>query len=275
MNEEYKDRASLSSRVMDHSSQENVTIQLCDITYRYDDRDILSAFSASIAAGSFYAVMGPNGCGKTTLLRLVAGLLHPQRGAVAVQGRDVRHYSARELAQRIAFVRQHPQTDFDFSAFETVLMGRNPYQHRLQNESQRDWEIVERCMKQTNTWHLRFAKPGEMSGGELQRVMLARALAQETPIMLLDEPLANLDIAHQFEMLQLLRDINREQHKTLLLVIHDLNMALQYCDSLLLLHHGGIRYQGPIAQGLTSDNIEEVFGVRATLSDGTIQLSSK
>lgn len=268
MDEEYKDPVS-------HSSQENVMVQFRDVFYRYDERDILSDFSATIAPGSFYAVMGPNGCGKTTLLRLVAGLLHPQRGTVAVQGRDVRQYSARELAQRIAFVRQQPQTDFDFSAFETVLMGRNPYQRRLQNESQHDWEIVERCMKQTNTWHLRFAKPGEMSGGELQRVMLARALAQETPIMLLDEPLANLDIAHQFEMLQLLRDINREQHKTLLLVIHDLNMALQYCDSLLLLHHGGIRFQGSIAEGLTPDNIEEVFGVRATLTPGTIQLSSK
>lgn len=253
---------------------DNVMIQLRDLVYRYDERDILSGITASIAPGSFYAVMGPNGCGKTTLLRLVAGLLHPQQGIVEVAGRDVRHYSARELAQRVAFVRQQPQTDFDFSAFETVLMGRNPYQHRLQNESQHDWEIVERCMKQTNTWHLRFAKPGEMSGGELQRVMLARALAQETPIMLLDEPLANLDIAHQFEMLRLLSDICHEQHKTLLLVIHDLNMALQYCDSLLLLHQGGIRYQGPIAEGLTPDNIEEVFGVRATLSNGTIHLSS-
>lgn len=250
-------------------------IELRDTTYRYADRNVLDHVDARIESGAFYAVMGANGCGKTTLLRLVSALLHPQQGTVKVDGRDVRQYSARQLAQRIAFVRQQPQTDFDFSAFETVLMGRSPYQHRLQNESGRDWEIVERCMKQTNTWHLRFAKPAEMSGGELQRVMLARALAQETPIMLLDEPIANLDIAHQFEVLELLRSINREQHKTLLLVIHDINMALQYCDSLLLLHGGGIRYQGPIAQGLTPENIAEVFGVRAIPHDGVMQLSKQ
>jgi iron complex transport system ATP-binding protein len=158
-------------------------------------------------------------------------------------------------------VRQYPQTDFEFSAFETVLMGRNPYQRRLQNESQEDWDIVERCMKQTNTWHLRFAKPGEMSGGELRRVMLARALAQQTPIMLLDEPLANLDLAHQYEILELLRNINRNEGKTILIVIHDLNMALHYCPGLLLLHGQRVHYFGSTAAGLTPENIQCVFGI--------------
>ena len=128
-------------------------------------------------------------------------------------------------------------------------------------------------MKQTNTWHLRFAKPNQMSGGELQRVMIARALAQQTPILLLDEPVSNLDISHQFEILDLLRQINREQHKTILLVIHDLNMAWQYCDRLLLLHQGGIQYQGPTREGLTPDNIATVFGVTATLTSDNIHLS--
>jgi ABC-type cobalamin/Fe3+-siderophores transport system ATPase subunit len=218
----------------------------------------------------FYAIMGANGCGKTTLLRLIAGLLTPQEGDITIDGTSVSQYSARQLAQRMAFVRQHPQTDFEFSAFETVLMGRNPYQHRLQNESEADWQIVEQCMKQTNTWHLRFAKPNQMSGGELQRVMIARALAQQTPILLLDEPVSNLDIAHQFEILDLLQQINSEQRKTILLVIHDLNMAWQYCHRLLLLHQGGIQYQGPTREGLTPDNIATVFGVSATLTADNI-----
>ena len=225
--------------------------------------------------GDFYAIMGANGCGKTTLLRLIGGLLTPQEGEVCLDGKNVLHHTARQLAQRMAFVRQHPHTDFEFSAFETVLMGRNPYQHRLQNESEADWKIVEQCLRETNTWHLRFAKPNEMSGGELQRVMIARALAQETPILLLDEPVSNLDIAHQFEILDLLRRINREQHKTILLVIHDLNMAWQYCDRLLLLHQGGIQYQGPTREGLTPNNIATVFGVSATLTADNIHLSPR
>ena len=250
-------------------------ITLRNITCRYGDKTVLQHLDTRFEEGGFYAIMGANGCGKTTLLRLVAGLLTPQEGEVMLDGTNVLHYSARQLARCMAFVRQHPHTDFEFSAFETVLMGRNPYQHRLQNESEADWQIVEQCLRQTNTWHLRFAKPNQMSGGELQRVMIARALAQQTPILLLDEPVSNLDIAHQFEILDLLRQINREQHKTVLLVIHYLNMAWQYCDRLLLLHQGGIQYQGPLREGLTPQNIATVFGVTATLTDDNIHLSPR
>ncbi len=248
-------------------------ITLNDISYSFGRRTVLDGIATRFEEGGFYAIMGANGCGKTTLLRCVAGLLTPQQGEVLIGGKSVRDLSAREMAQRVAFVRQHPQTDFEFSAFETVLMGRNPYQHRLQNESERDWQIVEQCMKQTHTWHLRFAKPHEMSGGELQRVMLARALAQQTPILLLDEPISNLDISHQFEILELLRTINRNEGKTILLVVHDLNMALRYCRQLLLIHEGKVHYQGPIAEGLTPQHIRTVFGVQATLNEGTLRLS--
>ena len=144
----------------------------------YGDRTVLDGLDATVRQGGITAVMGPNGCGKTTLLRCIGGLLQPTSGEVAIDGTPVLHYSARAMAQKVAFVRQHAQTDFDFSAFETVLMGRNPWQHRLQNESQADRDIVERCMRQTGTWHLRFSTPAQMSGGELQRVMIARALAQ-------------------------------------------------------------------------------------------------
>lgn len=256
-------------------------IVLHDVSYGFGSRrsdlgaavPVLEGMDARFERGGFYAVMGANGCGKTTLLRLVAGMLVPQTGSVTVEGRDVRLFSARELAQRMAFVRQHPQTDFEFSAFETVLMGRNPYQRHLQNESERDWKIVEQCMRQTGTWHLRFAKPSQMSGGELQRVMLARALAQQTSIMLLDEPISNLDISHQFDILDLLRTINSEEHKTVLIVLHDLNMALQYCQKLLLLHQGQVLFQGPIREGLTEANIATVFGVRAQIEDSGIRLT--
>lgn len=242
-------------------------ITLQDIEVGFNQRRILDRISAEVAPGRITAVMGPNGCGKTTLLRCIGGLLKPDRGQVLIDRRRVDEYAARDLAQRVAFVRQHPQTDFEFSAFETVLMGRNPYQHHLQNESQADWDIVEHCMRQTGTWHLRLAKPSQMSGGELQRVMIARALAQQTPVLLMDEPVSNLDIAHQLEIMRLLRQAD---DKTILIVIHDLNLALQFCDDLMLIHDGRLHYHGPIAEGLTPESIRLVYGVASHQSEGRI-----
>ncbi len=250
-------------------------IAINQLHYSYGNKAILRNISTKIAAGDFCAIMGANGCGKTTLLRCVAGLLKPNGGSISIDGREVGSYSPRLLAQRLAMVQQHPQTDIEFSAFETVLMGRNPYQHHLQNESQHDWDIVEQCMRQTNTWHLRMARPSEMSGGELQRVMIARALAQQTPLLLLDEPTSNLDIAHQFEIMELLRDINRNEHKTILIVVHDLNLALQYCPQSLLLHQSALLFHGATSEVLTPDNISKVFNVSAQLYDGQIRLQRR
>lgn len=242
-------------------------IELQHITVGFGDKEILRDIGASIEPGCITAVMGPNGCGKTTLLRCIGGLLQPSGGQVLIDNQRVQDYTPRALAQKVAFVRQQAQTDFEFSAFETVLMGRNPYQRRLQNESQADWDIVEQCMRQTGTWHLRFAKPGQMSGGELQRVMIARALAQQTPVLLMDEPVSNLDIAHQLDVMRLLR---KATEKTILIVIHDLNLALQFCDRLLLLHQGSVLYHGPIAAGLTPDNIRTTYGVDSHMAEGRI-----
>lgn len=241
-------------------------IELKHIQVSYGKREILHDIDATIAPGRITAVMGPNGCGKTTLLRCIGGLLEPTSGSVGIDGQEVGSYSARALAQKVAFVRQQAQTDFEFSAFETVLMGRNPYQHHLQNESQKDWDIVEQCMKQTNTWHLRLAKPAEMSGGEMQRVMIARALAQQTPVLLMDEPVSNLDIAHQLEIMRLLRTTD----KTVVIVIHDLNLALQFCDDLMLIHNGALLFHGRMAEGLTTENIATAYGVKSHMAEGRI-----
>lgn len=241
-------------------------IELQHITVNFGNREILKNICANITEGRITAVMGPNGCGKTTLLRCIGGLLTPTSGQVLIDEKQVCDYTARALAQKVAFVRQQAQTDFEFSAFETVLMGRNPYQKRLQNESQADWDIVEQCMRQTNTWHLRLAKPNEMSGGEMQRVMIARALAQQTPVLLMDEPVSNLDIAHQLEIMRLLRDTD----KSVVIVIHDLNLALQFCDNLLLFHEGRLLYHGSMAGGLTPENIRKVYGVKTHMAEGRI-----
>lgn len=246
-------------------------IEVKHLECSFGKKEILSDISFAIADGTFTAILGANGCGKTTLLRCIAGLLTPQHGTVTIDERAVGDYNARERAQRIALVGQHPQTDIEFSAFETVLMGRNPYQRHLQNESQEDWDIVEKAMRQTNTWHLRFALPSEMSGGELQRVMIARALAQQTPYLLLDEPTSNLDIAHQFEIMQLLADINRNEHKTILIVVHDLNLALHYCPEAILLHDKTLLFHSATSEALTPERIQTVFGVKAEITDGYLR----
>lgn len=242
-------------------------LEIKDLSYSFGEKQVLRDVSLSIADGSFYAVMGANGCGKTTLLRCMDNLLEIPSDTVFLDGVDIRRLKSRQRATQIAYVAQRPSTDVDFSAFEIVLMGRNPYQTHLQNESQHDWDIVEQCMKMTNTWHLRMSTLQQMSGGEVQRVMIARALAQQTPILLLDEPLANLDIAHQFEILGILSKINREQGKTIVLIIHDLNMALQYCPKLILIENQTIAYYGDTPDGLTEENISRVFGVQPKIKD--------
>ena len=229
-------------------------------------RAVLEDIDCTLPSGRVTALMGPNGCGKTTLLRCMGGLLLPSAGRVLIDDDDVATLPARAMAQRAAYVRQHAVTDFDFSAFEVVLMGRNPYQRRLQNESEGDWAIVEDCMKQTGTWHLRFARPAEMSGGELQRVMIARALAQTTPLLLMDEPVSNLDIAHQIETMRLLRSLG----KTVVIVLHDLNLALRYCDDLMLLKDGKLLFHGETGEGLTTERIMAVYGVASLREENHI-----
>lgn len=236
----------------------------------YGDKVILNGLDLNIQEGAMCAVLGSNGCGKTTLMRCLSGLIEPQSGKIALAGRPLKDYTTKQLAQTLSLVRQQANTDMEFSAFEIVLMGRNPYQKRLQNESESDWKIVEECMNMTNTWHLRFSTPSQMSGGELQRVMIARALAQQTPVMLLDEPTSNLDIAHQMEIMQLLCDINRNEKKTIMIVVHDLNLAYGYCPNLLLLDKGNKVFYGDMKEGLTPERIRQVFGVEAEICNQNI-----
>lgn len=246
-------------------------IRIEHLSYSFGKQPILNDISLHVAQGSFTALLGPNGCGKTTLLRCIGGLLKPQKGSISLQDRDLRDYNPRQLAQQLSFVRQQASTDFEFTAFDLVMMGRNPYQKHLENESQSDRQLVEQCMRQTNTWHLRDSFPREMSGGELQRVMIARALAQSTPIMLLDEPTSNLDIAHQFDIMEMLSNICQRQGKTILLVVHDLNLALRYCPQAVLLHNYGIIAHGAIENVLTSNNIRTAFGIESEEVGGTLR----
>ncbi len=249
-------------------------LNIKDLSFSYGKRCILHHINTAIADGEMCAIMGANGSGKTTLLRLIASLLTPISGTILYNDTHICQMPARQRAKLIALVSQHSNTSFNFSAEDIVLMARTPYQHPLQADSDNDRAIALEAMRLTHTEHLRKAYPNELSGGELQRVMIARALAQQTPIILLDEPLANLDIEHQLNIMQLLSDINQQQHKTILIIVHNLNIALQYCPHLMLLHDKQILYHGPTCQGLTQDNIRKVFNVDSERKDNYITIQS-
>ncbi|MBQ7279419.1 MAG: ABC transporter ATP-binding protein [Bacteroidales bacterium] len=250
-------------------------LQTLHLSHGYDNHTVLNDLNITIEDGGFYAVMGANGCGKTTLLHCLGGLIRPNQGHVTIAGTDIAALSTRQRAKQIALVCQQQYDDFDFTAYDIVMMARNAYQRRLSHESVADRAIVEQAMRDTATWHLRDRVPRTMSGGERQRTMIARALAQQTPTILLDEPLSNLDIAHQIEIMELLTAINQQEHKTILIVLHDLPMAYHYCPSLLLIDHGSADYIGPMREGLTTQRIERVFGVSTTINESKLTLTYK
>ena len=176
----------------------------------------------------------------------------------------------KEIAKRISSVPQNPTVNFDFSVWDIVMMGRYPHLGRLSIEDERDEEIVSRCMKLTNIQHLANRSVTEVSGGELQRILIARALAQEARILLLDEPTSNLDINYQIEIMDLLRDLTLKKGITVICTMHDLNLAARYCEMLILLSNGRIRAIGRPEEVITRDNIRETFGIDVLVEENPI-----
>ncbi len=238
------------------------TLAAADVEFAYGPVPALRGFSLTIAPGAFVGVVGPNGSGTSTLVKLLSGYLRPQRGRVTLAGRDLAHLSPRDRARRIAVVPQDTPVTFDYTALEVVLMGRSPHLSMLGVETARDVAIARAAMGQTGTAAFQGRSLGALSGGERQRVLLARALAQQTPILLLDEPTAHLDVNFQIETLRLLRALHAERGVTVLAVLHDLNLASLYCDRLVMLMAGQLAAEGPPGAVLTADRLEAVYGAR-------------
>ncbi len=217
--------------------------------------EVLRDISFEAEAGEFIGIIGPNGSGKTTLLRTIAKILMPRRGVIYVDGKNVAEMSVRELAKIIAVVPQNFQTNFDFKVEDVVLMGRTPHLGRFELESERDFEIALKAMRTVGCEYLIGRSVGELSGGELQKVIIARALAQEPKILLLDEPTAHLDINHQIEIMNLLREL-ADSGVLVIAVIHDVNLALQFCSKLILMKDGKI-----VAIGKPEEVVEAIRDV--------------
>lgn len=243
-----------------------VLLRINDLSLVYPGNRVLQDITFAVERGEFLGVIGPNGSGKTTLLKALSGLLRPAAGEVLLSDRDLRRWRAAELARRIAVVGQSAKVDFDFTVEEVVLMGRLPHLGRWQRESAADLARVRWAMEATGILDLARRPITQVSGGEAQRALVARSLAQETDILLLDEPTSHLDLGYQVEILDLLRRLNEGTGLTVIAVLHDLNLAALYCQRLLLLHRGGIYAAGTPQEILNGENLQTVYGSPVAVS---------
>lgn len=233
------------------------------VSYRVHGHTILQGVDAHVVSGEFLGIIGPNGAGKTTLMRVLAGLARPTAGRVLWQGRPLTELPDRERARRIGFVSQNPAIGFGFTVRDVVSMGRYPYRRLFEGWRAADQEAVQAAMAATGVSHLEDRPVTDLSGGERQRVFLARALAQQPRVLFLDEPIANLDVRYQLEVLNLVSGLRERHGWTVVMAIHDLNWALRYCDRLLVLQAGRVAACGAAQSVLNEDLIATVFGVKS------------
>ena len=235
-------------------------IRVDAVSFRYREDWVLRDLSFQVEKGEFVGIIGPNGSGKTTLLKILYRLLTPETGEVLLNTIPLGKMKQKEIAKRIGVVAQETQLLFPFRVIEIVLMGRSPYLGHLMFEGKRDLEIAARAMESTETLSLSERPIDELSGGERKRVFIARTLAQEPEVILLDEPTANLDIHHQVDFLNLVLNLNREKGLSIIMASHDMNLASEFCHRLILLRQGKIFKIGTPEEVITRENIETVYG---------------
>lgn len=240
-------------------------IDVRGVSVRLGGTRILDSVSARVEEGRFVGLVGPNGAGKSTLLRTINGVLSPAAGEVFIDGEDIHDLSSKAASRRVAAVPQNTSLSFAFDVRDVVAMGRTPYRSRFRPDDAAGDGSVEAALDRTDTARFADRAMDAVSGGERQRVLLARALAQDTPVLLLDEPTASLDINHRIRTLELVRDLVREG-KTVIAAIHDLNLAARYCDDLLLLADGRVLDSGPPEAVLTKESLARAFDARAVVS---------
>ncbi|HEX3078242.1 MAG TPA: ABC transporter ATP-binding protein [Lachnospiraceae bacterium] len=236
-------------------------IEVCNLSWKPNSNQVLNGIDHILKEGKVYGILGPNGSGKTSLIRHILRLLPVSSGSVRLNGLDLMKYSRDALATNLSFVPQKTSIDADFKVYDIVAMGRSPYQKRFQSLSSGDMEHIERAFTLTRCEHLKERYFNELSGGEAQRVLIARAIAQNTPWLILDEPISNLDIKHQIELMETLKKLNQEQDTTIIAILHDLNLASNYCHEVLLMRNGSVYASGNTNEVLTKENLKEVYDI--------------
>ena len=241
-----------------------------NLRFRYDESWVLDGLSFEVREGEILGIIGPNGSGKTTILRILSSVLIPQGGEVRIRGKNLLELKQKEIAQIIGVVPQDTYFPFPFTVGEVVLMGRSPWFSGFGFESSEDLQIASQAMALTNTLSFSNRLIFELSGGERQRVIIARALAQEAQVMLLDEPTAYLDIGYQIEIYDLIKKLNAEKKLTLIIVSHDLNLASEYCDRLILLDGGRIYKMGTPKEVITEENLSRVYQSKVLVEENPV-----
>lgn len=240
------------------------------LTLGYGKKVVADNLSVAIPDGHFTAIIGPNGCGKSTLLRTLSRLMTPSHGHVYLDGEQIQRFNSKEVARRIGLLAQNATTPGDITVQELVSRGRYPHQPLFTRWRQEDDRAVQRAMEATGVADLALQSVDTLSGGQRQRAWIAMVLAQETAIMLLDEPTTWLDISYQIDVLELLSELNREQGYTLAAVLHDLNQACRYATHLIALRDGKIVAQGAPKEIVTAELIEAVYGLRCMIIDDPV-----
>ncbi|MFP5283793.1 MAG: ABC transporter ATP-binding protein [Actinomycetes bacterium] len=240
---------------------EQHTLTAVGLTLAYEDRTVVQDLTLQLAAGQVTVIVGPNACGKSTLLRGLSRLLRPVSGAVLLDGSSIHQRPTREVARALGLLPQTPVAPEGITVADLVARGRYPHQGWFRRWSREDEQAVAGALAATDTAELAGRNVDELSGGQRQRVWIAMALAQETDLLLLDEPTTFLDVAHQVEVLDLLVDLNATRGTTVVLVLHDLNLAARYADVLVAMQHGRVVAAGPPAEIVTEDLVRKVFGM--------------
>jgi iron complex transport system ATP-binding protein len=220
---------------------------------------VLDNVNVTFEKGKFYGILGPNGAGKTSLIRQILGLVLPSAGDVFLDGKSIREFSRTELALGLSFLPQAYHREADFTVYEVVSMGREPYLGYLQTPGAKDRQLIEEALEYMKCSELKDKKITTLSGGELQRAMLARCFAQDTPWIILDEPISSLDVKHQLELMHMLENLCTTKRKTIIAILHDVNLAAQFCSDLVFMKNANIRYNGATEEVLTPGILREIY----------------
>lgn len=235
------------------------------ITFQYGMNPFMRDLSTEVKKGRITTIIGPNGSGKSTLLHLFVNQLKPLSGSIRLEDKDLKDFKQKKLAEKIAIVYQQNNAPGDITVERLVGYGRTPYQSFWNNQDDEEEEVIDWALSVTRLMELRYKKISELSGGERQRAWIAMALAQKTNILFLDEPTTYLDVYYQYEILNLIKELNQKFHITIIMVLHDINQAIQFSDNVIIMKSGKILFDGPVREGITEERIEEVYGIKSII----------